>query len=167
MLERMQTKRMRYYLSVCAVFSFTGCTHYSGNPIFPSKLSSAQLLVCEQTNSCVDVKIIPHASTAHTVALQIRISHAHQHYDIQRVSFDNNQQMLTYMPIQQSMRAVGQGQYLSFTTISVPRNLTEQLAGPQLNMNIYTDRSVIKRYLAINGQYAPLYLELNQRQIIR
>lgn len=98
-----------------------------------------------------ECEIIPHASTAHTVALQVRMTHMHHHYDIQRVSFDNGQKMLTYMPIQQSMRALGQGQYLSFTTISVPANLIQQLPGPRLKMDIYTDRGVIKRYLAVDG----------------
>jgi hypothetical protein len=167
MLERRKTKKICYYLSMCSVLAFTGCTHYADNYLFPSKLSSAALLVCEQPRSCVDAKIIPYASTANMVALQIRITHEHHHYDIQRISFDNGQQMLSYMPIRPSMRAVGKGQYLSFTSISVPYNLTSQLIGPRLTMTIYTDRNVIKRYLAMDGQYAPLYLELDQRRIIR
>lgn len=155
-----------YGAVIAAVIGLTGCAHVSGTSLFPSTFSSPQMLLCEQPKSCVDAKIISHASTAHTVALQIRITHEHHHYDIQRVSFDNGQQMLTYMPIQMSMRALGQGQYLSFTTISVPSNLVQQLAGSRLEMKIYTDHGVIKRYLAVDGKYTPLYVELAQKRTI-
>ena len=162
-----QAKGMVLSLVSFAMFTVTGCTQYVESNGLLSRWSSPKLLLCENEHSCVNVKIIPHASTAHTVALQIRMTHMHHHYDIQRVSFDNGQKMLTYMPIQQSMRALGQGQYLSFTTISVPANLIQQLPGPRLKMDIYTDRGVIKRYLAVDGQYAPLYIELADRKIIR
>ena len=123
-----------------------------------------RLLICDDVHDCVDAKIIERASSQYTVAIQIRFTNPSYHYDIQRISFDNDIQVLSYMPTQQSMRALSQGQYLSFNQITVPANLMQQLQGQRIAMNIYTDKGLIRRYLWVDGLYTPLYAELEQRR---
>lgn len=154
-------------LCLVAITMLSGCSNLPWSEQVRDVREKQGLLACDEQRFCPSVRILPQYSNLTTVVLEVKITSENHHYEIQRVSFDNQQQLLNYMPMRPAYRTVNKGLYHSFVNISIPANLMQQLAGERIAIDIHTDRGKVRRYLYDHGQQAKLYQDLEQRRQLR
>ena len=142
----------------------SACSHMPWSEQIKDVRKNYGLLQCDGQDFCPSARIVQADSNLSQVVLEVRMSSAHHHYDIHRVTFDNHVQLLNYMPTRPTWRSVNQGLYQSYVRITVPTQLLQQLQGEQIAMEIHTDRGTVRRYLYDRGQASVLYMELKRYQ---
>lgn len=167
-MSRLHRHNLYSLLGIFTVITaVSGCSHLPWSEQVKDVRGKYGLLQCDRADFCANARIVQAASNLNQVVLEVRVSSERHSYEIQRVSFDNQKELLNYMPTRPTSQTVNQGLYHSFVRITVPADLMQKLQAERIAMDIHTDRGTIRRYLYDQGQASVLYLELERQRQVR
>ncbi|RKG41272.1 MULTISPECIES: hypothetical protein [Acinetobacter] len=126
----------------------------------PQKNAALGLLICEPNELCPIVQVSWNEQALDHVGIKVSLDSVQQNYDIQKITFSNGTEELSYGPTAKTTNRMYFGMHRSQNNFSIPTSLVHTLKGDNISMSVHTNQGTLERYIYKSGQESLIYQQL-------